>query len=68
MGDIRVERVGLGCDNPAKFTEPYRFQVRLSCPGKLKSGESSASRHSLEVTKKAPELDWKVTYCSSASL
>lgn len=53
-------------DNPAAFTDPYKFEITFECLEQLRNGEHH-ERH-LENTELTPlDLEWKLTYVGSAT-
>lgn len=54
-------------DNPAAFTDPYKFEITFECLEQLRHGKTTLYALLNTNTDTAPDLEWKLTYVGSAT-
>jgi histone chaperone ASF1 len=53
--------------NPAKFSDPYEFEITFECLEPLMKGTASLNILSASWLIHAIDLEWKLTYVGSAT-
>jgi histone chaperone ASF1 len=54
-------------DNPAAFTDPYKFEITFECLEQLRHGKNCEASRLESDTDTASDLEWKLTYVGSAT-
>ena len=54
-------------NNPATFTDSYKFEITFECLESLKQGTQAQQAHRDQPSNQRVDLEWKLTYVGSAT-
>ena len=65
MASVNVTNISI-LDNPARFTDDFKFEITFECVRELKAGKRIAYNIRRKTQTVFSDLEWKVTYVGSA--